>query len=430
MKGCSMPVKLLLADKSITIQKVVEMLFSGREYEVVCVSDGENALSEASRVVPDVVLADVDLPRIDGYNLAARIKQVPALAQTPVILMMSRDDVYNDAKGRESSIIDHIAKPFESQELIGKVKKALSAVRITEPAPVAPRPVAAPTPPKSPLVSNRPSSPVVPPSAPKVADSKPKQPSPPTDIFDIIQEAPTHAELKRPATPTPSEEDEGVFEVEPVVEVEEPLDSNLGQTLPLGKKAVEEMRAGLGLTDKKEESQPEIITFESLDMATQTLGDFAPSPKPLQPVAEPPRSTTRPADARRKEQEVVTSSMPMPQISEEMVRRMAEETIAKMAKDMFAKLPPVQVPTLPESELRRMAEAAITEQAKEAFEMLPPPQPPKVSEETVRRGLEEAVSKIAREMAKEVFEKVAWEVIPELAEQLIKQEIERLKAET
>ena len=65
-----MPVKLLLADKSITIQKVVEMLFSGREYEVVCVSDGENALSEASRVAPDVVLADVDLPRIDGYNFS------------------------------------------------------------------------------------------------------------------------------------------------------------------------------------------------------------------------------------------------------------------------------------------------------------------------------------------------------------------------
>ncbi|HSA77761.1 MAG TPA: response regulator [Nitrospirota bacterium] len=423
-----MPVKLLLADKSITIQKVVEMLFSGREYEVVCVSDGENALSEASRVAPDVVLADVDLPRIDGYNFAARIKQIPALAQTPVILMMSRDDVYNDAKGQESGIIDHIAKPFESQELIGKVKKALATVRITESAPAAPQPASAPTPPKSPLVSTRPASPVVPPAAPKAA-SKPKQPPPPTDIFDIIQEAPTQAELKRAATPTPAEEDEGVFEVEPVVEVEEPLGSDFEQTLPLGEKAVEEMRAGLGLTDKKEESQPEIVTFESLDMATQTSGDFAPSPKPLKPAAEPPRST-RSSEARRGEPEVVTPSMPMQQISEETVRRISEETIAKVAKDMFAKLPPVQVPTLPESELRRMAEETIAKMAKEAIEMMPPPQPPKVSEETVRRGIEEAVSKIARELAREVFEKVAWEVIPELAEQLIKQEIERLKAET
>lgn len=423
-----MPVKLLLADKSITIQKVVEMLFSGREYEVVCVSDGENALSEASRVAPDVVLADVDLPRIDGYNFAARIKQIPALAQTPVILMMSRDDVYNDARGQESGIIDHIAKPFESQELIGKVKKALTTARITESTPAAPRPASAPTPPKSPLASTRPASPAVPPLAPKAA-STPKQPPPPTDIFDIIQEAPTQAELKHAATPTPAEEDESVFEVEPVVEVEEPLGSDFEQTLPFGKKAVEEMRAGLGLTDKKEESQPEIVTFESLDMATQISGDFAPSPKPLKPAAEPSRST-HPAEARRDEPEVVTPSMPMQQISEETVRRISEETIAKVAKDMFAKSPPAQVPTLPESELRRMAEETIAKMAKEAIEMLPPPQPPKVSEETVRRGIEEAVSKIARELAREVFEKVAWEVIPELAEQLIKQEIERLKAET
>src|SRR5574337_1553732 len=122
-----MPVKILLADKSITIQKVVEMLFSGKEYEVSCVSDGETALSEASRIVPDVVLADIDLPRVDGYAFSARLKQVPALAQTPVILMMSRDDVFDDAKARQSSIVDHIAKPFESQELIGKVKKSVAA---------------------------------------------------------------------------------------------------------------------------------------------------------------------------------------------------------------------------------------------------------------------------------------------------------------
>jgi CheY-like chemotaxis protein len=64
---------------------VVEMLFSGRDYEVVCVSDGEAALSEAARAIPDVVLADVDLPRLDGYSFATRLRQTPQLAQTPVI---------------------------------------------------------------------------------------------------------------------------------------------------------------------------------------------------------------------------------------------------------------------------------------------------------------------------------------------------------
>ena len=422
-----MPVKLLLADKSITIQKVVEMLFSGREYEVVCASDGETALSEAERVVPDVVLADGDLPRIDGYSFAARIKQAPALAQTPVILMMSRDDVYNDSKGRESGIVDHIAKPFESQELIGKVKKALTAARFAEPAPTAAKPVAAPAPPKPPQAPARPASPAVPTAA--RVETKPKQAPPPEDIFDIIQEAPSQTELKRATTPAPAEE-EGVFEVEPVVEVEEPLGGQLEQALPTGEKAMEEMRAGLGLADTTGEPQPATATPEPLDTAMKAFEEFAPPSKPAQPETEPPWPKMRPAAAPRKEPEVVTPSTPVPQISEETVRRMAEDTIARMAKEVFANLPPVHVPTIPESELRSMAEAAIAEMAKEAFDMLPPPQAPKVSEETVRRGIEEAVSKIAREVAKEVIEKVAWEVIPELAEQLIKEEIERLKAET
>ena len=422
-----MPVKLLLADKSITIQKVVEMLFSGREYEVVCASDGETALSEASRVVPDVVLADVDLPRIDGYSFAARIKQVPVLAQTPVILMMSRDDVYNDAKGRESEIIDHIAKPFESQELIGKVKKALAAARFAEPAPTAPRPAAASAQPKPPQAPARPAAPAVPTAA--RVESKPQKAPSAEDIFDIIQEAPTQAELKRATTPSPAEE-EDVFEVEPVVEVEEPLGGQIERALPTGDKAVEEMRAGLGLADMMGESKPETVTPESLDQAMKSFEEFAPSSKAAQPEAEPPWPRMRPAAAPRKEPEVVAPSIPVPQISEETVRRMAEDAITRMAKEVFANLPPVQVPTIPESEIRNMAEAAIAELAKEAFEKLPPPQPPKVSEETVRRGIEEAVSKIAREVAREVIEKVAWEVIPELAEQLIKAEIERLKAET
>src|SRR5512135_3821604 len=108
-----MPVKILLADKSITIQKVVEMLFPGRDYEVTCVSDGETALAEAARVIPDVVLADVDLPPLDGYAFSGRLKQTPLLARTPVILMMSRDDIYDSTKGTLAGIVDNIAKPFE-----------------------------------------------------------------------------------------------------------------------------------------------------------------------------------------------------------------------------------------------------------------------------------------------------------------------------
>jgi CheY-like chemotaxis protein len=348
-----MPIKILLADKSITIQKVVEMLFSGKEYEVLCVSDGEAALSEARRTMPDVVLADIDLPRIDGYSFAARLKQEAALARTPVILMMSRDDIFDANKAGQTSVVDHIAKPFESQELIGKVRKAVSAAppRPAEPAAVVrpaaaqqQRPPAAPTAPPAPVVPTTPAA-------------RPKQ-APPADIFDIIQEAPTHADLKRTSPPPPKEED--VYEVEPVVEIEEPLAREVARALPVGEKAMEEMRAGLGL-GKGEQAQSEIVNFESLDMATAEADEYKPPQEPQ----------------RR----------PVP--------------------DSF--VPREYVP--PPSEPGTAAPAAI-------------------SDEQLRNMVEASVARIAREIAREVIEKVAWEVIPDLAEMLIKAEIERLKAES
>ncbi len=483
-----MPVKILLADKSITIQKVVEMLFSGRDYEVVCVSDGETALNEAKRVVPDVVLVDVDLPRIDGYSFATRLKQTPQLAQAPVILMMSRDDVYDGAKGKQAGIIDNIAKPFESQELIGKVKKAIAAAppRRAEAAPSAAYEPAAPAPPAAP--------------------AKPKKAAPP-DIFDIISEAPTQADLVRAAAPV---EEETVYEVEPVVEeVEGPLTRDVVKSLPVGAKAVEEMRVGLGLTGEKKEPQPEIVTMESLDKAMEAELPAAftpktPSPSPQRPIPSSVQASTLPEAELRKIAETTIAKMardvfanlppvqppqmsdetlravieekvsnmtkeaiekapaaqppalspsemwsvaeeavekiateflqkqPLtagPQLSDETLRGMVENVAVKTVEEMLEKRPVQQPPSVPASELRKMAEETVSQMAREVFKDMPPPVP-KISEETVRRGIEEAVMQIAREVAREVIEKVAWEVIPHLAEVMIKEEIERLKAET
>ena len=407
-----MPVKILLADKSITIQKVVEMLFSGRDYEVACVSDGDTALNEAARVVPDVVLADVDLPRVDGYSLAARLKQTPLLAQTPVILMMSRDDTYDSAKGKQAGILDHIAKPFESQELIGKVKKALGSAppRLAEPAPASPSPKPSVVPPPPPKPAAVPSPPPPKPAA------APKQPTP-SDIFDIIQEAPTHEELSRM---TPAEE-ESVYEVEPEVEeVEESPAPESATALPIGAKAVEEMREGLGLTEPAEEPQPEIVSFEDFDLATEVPPKIAPpfapksaAPAPLAP--QQPNAAGAPAQP--------------PTVPEPELRKIVEETVARMAKQAFEKIPAPQAAVLSEGELRSMAEKTLSKMAADVFKDMPPPPPPEISDDTVRRGIEEAVSKMAREIARDVIEKVAWEVIPPLAELLIKAEIERLKAE-
>ena len=111
--------------------------------------------------------------------------------------------------------------------------------------------------------------------------TRPKQ-APPANIFDSIQEAPTHADLKRPSPP--SLEEEGIYEVEPVVEVEEPLAREVARALPVGEKAMEEMRAGLGLGGKSEQKQPDIVNFESLDMATAAAGEYQPPQAPSRPA--------------------------------------------------------------------------------------------------------------------------------------------------
>jgi CheY-like chemotaxis protein len=401
-----MPVKILLADKSITIQKVVEMLFSGRDYEIVSVSDGETALNEATRVIPDVVLVDVDLPRIDGYSFAARLKQTPRLEQTPVILMMSRDDLYDGAKGKQAGIIDNIAKPFESQELIGKVKKALAEAppRVAAPAPPAPRPPAAPTPPIRPV-------------APPVLAVPPKpKKAEPADIFDIISEAPSPADFARSAAHT---EEDTVYEVEPVVEeveeAEEPLSFEAPRSLPIGAKAVEEMRAGLGLTSEKEEPQPGIVTYESLNSTFGAEQQAASRPKT--PVAPPPRPTPPPVQA---------STLP-----EAELRKMAEEAMTKMARDVFAKLPPVQPPKISDDALRAMVDEKVSHMTKDALAKMPAPQPqaPTLTAAEVRKIAEDIVAKMAKDIVA-IIPPAQPHVSPETLHAMIADEVARKTKET
>jgi CheY-like chemotaxis protein len=395
-----MPVKILLADKSITIQKVVEMLFSGKDYEVVCVSDGETALTEAGRVVPDVILADIDLPRVDGYAFAGRLRQMPALAQTPVILMLSRDDVFDQVKAKEVAIVDHIAKPFESQELIGKVKKA-GAGGAARPAEQA---AAAPATPKSAPAAPRPQ---VAPAAPP----KPAKKAAAPDIFDIIEEAPSQEEVKRSAARS---EDESIYEVEPVIEVEEQIPGETAKALPVGQKAVEEMREGLGLGRTQQEADQDIVSFESLDLGTPAAREY-----------QPPRQQEPPKPARREAPKApaapAATAAHQASLTESDIWNMAEATVARIAKDMLGTMQPPQASGPSAQELRSMVQQAVAEQGAATAREVAPPQVPE-------RVVQQAVQSAVQEMARDIIEKVAWEVVPDLAATMIREEIERLKA--
>lgn len=118
--------KLLLADDSITIQKVVGITFAGEDYDLAVVGDGDTALERARLERPDLVLADVFMPGMSGYELCAAVKQDPALQGVPVLLLTGTFEPFDEGKAAAAGADGWIAKPFESQALIDRVEDLLS----------------------------------------------------------------------------------------------------------------------------------------------------------------------------------------------------------------------------------------------------------------------------------------------------------------
>ncbi len=120
---------LLLADDSVTIQRVVELTFANEDVRVVTTGDGESAIERIDAEPPDVVLADVGMPRLDGYAVAAHVKQTPGLRGIPVLLLTGAFEPVDEEKARTSGCDGVLVKPFEPQQLLGRVRELLAARR-------------------------------------------------------------------------------------------------------------------------------------------------------------------------------------------------------------------------------------------------------------------------------------------------------------
>src|SRR4030095_15420523 len=121
-----MPHKLLLADDSVTIQRVIELTFADEDVDVVAVGDGQQAILRAQADPPDIVLADVGMPERDGYEVASFIKGTPALAHIPVLLLTGAFEPIDEARARAAGCDGVLVKPFEPQLVISRVKDLLS----------------------------------------------------------------------------------------------------------------------------------------------------------------------------------------------------------------------------------------------------------------------------------------------------------------
>jgi CheY-like chemotaxis protein len=146
------PTKILVADDSATMRRVLEMTFAGEDATVTAIETAEAALGKAAELSPDLIFADASLPGVDGYELAKRIKADPKLARIAVVLMASQQAPYDDAKGRAAGVDDHISKPFDTQSVIDRVGQVLAKARATPAAAAAEaRPAAPPARPAPPV---------------------------------------------------------------------------------------------------------------------------------------------------------------------------------------------------------------------------------------------------------------------------------------
>ena len=208
-----MPHKLLLADDSVTIQRVIELTFADEDVQVIAVGDGKQAINRAQQDPPDIILADVGMPERDGYEVAAFVKQSPELKHIPVLLLTGAFEPIDEGRARAAGCDGVLVKPFEPQLVINRVKDLISGRRApaqAQPTPEPPQPEAAAAPPFPP-----PMPPAAEPQAPARASSPGSAPAGSIeDYFDRLDAAfsslDTSTVLTTPATtPAPSVSDAG-----------------------------------------------------------------------------------------------------------------------------------------------------------------------------------------------------------------------------
>jgi CheY-like chemotaxis protein len=121
--------KLLLADDSVTIQRVIELTFADEDIQVTAVGDGKKAIASIQSDRPDIVLADVGMPERDGYEVASFIKTNSELAHIPVLLLTGAFEPIDEARARAVGCDGVLVKPFEPQMVINRVKDLLAGRR-------------------------------------------------------------------------------------------------------------------------------------------------------------------------------------------------------------------------------------------------------------------------------------------------------------
>ena len=119
--------KVMVIDDSKTIRRTAETLLQREGCEVVTAVDGFEALSKIAESNPDIVFVDIMMPRLDGYQTCALIKNSQNYQNIPVIMLSSKDGLFDQAKGRAVGSDEYLTKPFSKDELLNAIRNHVTA---------------------------------------------------------------------------------------------------------------------------------------------------------------------------------------------------------------------------------------------------------------------------------------------------------------
>jgi len=425
--------KLLLADDSITIQKVIQITFAHEDYELTITDNGDSALVKAQDLKPDLVLADVYMPGKNGYELSAAIKQDPSLQHVPVLLLAGSFEPFDEEKARESKADAWIEKPFESQSLIDKVAELLSSVEQT-PQTAAPAAVPKQVAVVRQTVDNTTVA-LEAAAAPAPPETEPMMEDPFGDV-SFVEEEVTAAEPE----PVAGEDDwsDVATEIEtPQTAFGDEFDAD--ESAETDDFSFEEEQVPAGSAGHV----PAASVSEDYDVFAMDEDDIMPldevdilGEEDLEPVSQEQTLAAWSRDESAVEDvfEEPLADAPLEEIEEADIPAVELEADQEPAVPIFAEPEEIETPeaagATSDSFVVQEPSVAIAEEsstASAAAMAVVEEKAAGLGEEEIERIIEKVVAGVVEKLAGTIIERVAWEIVPDLAESLIREEIRKIK---
>jgi CheY-like chemotaxis protein len=464
-----MPKTLLLADDSVTIQKVVGISFANEDVRLITVDNGDAAIARAREERPDVILADVVMPGKSGYEVCEAVKADPGLRHVPVLLLTGSFEAFDEARATRVGAAGHISKPFESQQLVEQVKRLLAqseaerraAARAPAPPPPAPAPSPAPAHDDSFEFFND-----------EIGEPAAAVGAEPSDAFVLDENdsafafgdaevGSLDADLPQPLARKPATAERTVAILPeprpaaprsvPIGRMEKPAvaasDADTGVGLPpLDAPATAADDAfEFEFDSSPASSRDGSLRVDSDDLAQATVLDpngasgFDVSSSDLSDVFAPPAPAAKAPAPGRAPAAAPAEPVVAPEDS------FSGFAIGAAEEAEFAPLAAAEVDELDEASLEELEPLRPPEPARRPAAAPAPPSAAAAALEALapqlRAQLHDTLEKIAWEsfstvteqivrLALERVETIAWEVIPQMAETLVREEIRRMKGET